>query len=177
MRQACRKFTDEGKLRRPLQFSCLLSYLLFSQFELGDVMSDGYVLIGLAVRIKKRDYRRVHPIDALIFGEIPQLALPYLASGDRSPQIPYEFFGLITRVDDAVVLAEQFFPRVFRNAAELVVHVVNDATLIGDRYNRRLVERELDIRQLLERTLKRVVVGSLFELFHSLIALGSFARA
>src|SRR6266571_4309772 len=122
-------------------------------------MANGYVLIRLALGIEKRNDGRIHPIDAAVFRAITQLALPDSAATDRGPQIADELFRVIARVDDAVILTQQLFPRVFRDAAKFVIDVIDDAALIRDCYNRRLVERELDVRKFLARTLKRADVS------------------
>ena len=124
-------------------------------------MPDSDVLIGFAFGIKKRNYRRIHPINTAVLRAIAKFAFPDLAGGDRGPQIANELLRVITGVDNAVVLTQQFFPRVFRDATKLVVDVINDSALIGDRDNRGLVERKLDISKLLERTLKRIAVSRL----------------
>src|SRR5436190_23792925 len=100
-------------------------------------MPDGNVLIWFAFRIEKRNYRRVHPVDATVLCEIAKFALPDLAGRNGSPEITNEILGMVGGIDDAVVLTQQFFPRVFRDTAKLIVHIINDSALVGDRYNRR----------------------------------------
>jgi hypothetical protein len=51
----------------------------------------------------------------------------------------------MSRVDDAVVLAEELLPGVLRDLAELVVHVGDDPALVGDGDDRGLVERVADL--------------------------------
>lgn len=87
----------------------------------------------------------------------PQLAFPDLTSRYGGPQIAYEILGMVTGVDDAMVLTQQLFSRIFRDAAKLIVDVVNDSALISNRHNRRLVERKLNIGELFKRTLQRIV--------------------
>ena len=53
--------------------------------------------------------------------------------------------GVVAGVDDAMILAEQLATRVFRNLAELVIHVGDRAALIGGRDDRRLVEGVADL--------------------------------
>ena len=72
-------------------------------------MPDGYVLIRFAFGIEKGDDGRVHPVNASIFRTIAKLTLPDLAGSDRSPEFAYEFLGVITGIDDAVVLTQQLF--------------------------------------------------------------------
>jgi len=52
---------------------------------------------------------------------------------------------VVSRIDDAMVLAEQFFARLLGDLAEFIVDVVDDAALFGDGNNRRFVESELDV--------------------------------
>ncbi len=53
-----------------------------------------------------------------------------------------------------MILAQQFISRVLRDATKCIVDVANDSALIGNRDDRGLVERELDMRQLFLRALK-----------------------
>jgi hypothetical protein len=43
---------------------------------------------------------------------------------------------MIAGVDDAVILAQQLFTRVFGNLAELVVDVIDDPALVSDCHDR-----------------------------------------
>ena len=99
-------------------------------------MSDSDVLIGFAVRIEKRNDGRIDPINTSIAGTIAKLPFLYLTGSDCRPQVAYEVRRVITGVDNAVVLTEQLFTRVFRDTAKLVVDESNDSRLIGDRHDR-----------------------------------------
>src|SRR5262249_46570510 len=154
------QLADERNLCRALQFSCLLSDLLFGKFSLGDVMPDGDVLIWFSLRVEERDDSGIDPINAAVFRTIAEFALPNFSAGDRCPEVADVFFGMITRVDDAMILAQQFPARVLRNAAEFIVDVIDNTCLVGDGDDRRLIERELDVREFFERTLE--IVDRLF---------------
>ena len=71
---------------------------------------------------------------------------------------------MIAGIDNAVVLAQQFFPRVFRDTAKLVIDEIDDSRLIGDRHDRRLIEGKLNVGKLFERPFKSVAISNL-ELF------------
>jgi hypothetical protein len=60
---------------------------------------------------------------------------------------------MIGGVDNAVVLTKQLFSGILGDFAELVVDVVNDAALISDGDNSRLIKRKLDVSQFLEGAL------------------------
>lgn len=142
-------------------------------------MSDGDVLVGFAIRIKNRNDRRIDPINGPIASTIAKLALPYLTGSDCRPQVAYEVRRVITGIDNAVILTEQIITRVFRDTAKLVVDESDDSTLVGNRYNRRLVEREPNVRQFLERTLKSAAIGNieLLGFFQRMIKNSGFPEA
>ena len=56
-------------------------------------------------------------------------------------------FGMKAGIDDAMILAEQFLARVFRDRAELVVHVGDLSLRVGDGDDGVLVERRLHVVQ------------------------------
>ena len=120
MRDDCGHLSDASERR-------LLRELLLGVFPSRDVGADGDVLIRLPALVQERDDRRVHPVDVTILGAIAELTVPDVARCDRSPQLPDELLGVIARVDDAVVLAEELFPRIPGNLAERVVDVVDSA--------------------------------------------------
>ena len=124
-------------------------------------MSDSDVLVGFAIRIKKRNDRRVDPINASIAGPIAKLPLPDLTGSDCRPQVAYEVRRVITGVDNAVVLTEQIITRVFRDTAKLVVDESNDSRLIGNRYNCGLIKGKLYVGKFFERTLKSAAIGNI----------------
>ena len=60
----------------------------------------------------------------------------------------------MARIDDAVILAEQLLARVFGDRAELVVHEGDLSLRIGDGHDGVLVQRGLQVDDLLERYLQ-----------------------
>ena len=56
-------------------------------------MPDGYVLVGLAVRIEKRNDGRIDPINTAVLRQISEFPFPDLSRCDGSPQIADELFG------------------------------------------------------------------------------------
>src|SRR3982751_5311672 len=107
------EITYENRVLRLVQQRRLLPYLLFGTFALRDIATNRDVLIWLTLGVKKRDYGCVYPVEASVFGTILYLTTPHFAARDRGPQISDELFRMISRVDDAVVLAEQFITGVF----------------------------------------------------------------
>jgi hypothetical protein len=57
---------------------------------------------------------------------------------------------MVRGVDNAVVLADQLFPGVLGDLAELVVDVGDPASLVGEGDDGRFVQGELQVRQLPE---------------------------
>jgi hypothetical protein len=57
---------------------------------------------------------------------------------------------MVGGVDNAVVLADQFFPGVLGDLAELVVDVGDPASLVGEGDDGRFVQGELQVRQFPE---------------------------
>src|SRR5687767_15662536 len=92
--------------------------------------------------VEERHDRRVHPVERAVFRPVPYFPAPDAALRDRPPEIADELLRVKPRVDDAMILSEQLLPRILRDLAELVVRVVDDAALIGDRDDRRLIEGE-----------------------------------
>lgn len=93
---------------------------------------------------------------AVVFGAVSDFAAPDAPARNRCPEISDELFGVISAVDDEMVLAEQLCSGVFRDFAELVVDEVDDATLVRDCHDGGLIEREFDVRQFFERLLERL---------------------
>ena len=62
-----------------------------------------------------------------------------------------EFPGMKTRIDDAVVLPEEFVAEMLGDGAELVVDVGDLATGIGDGDNGVFIQRRFQIADLFER--------------------------
>ena len=85
-----------------------------------------------------------------------RLAVPDPAAGDRRPEVANEFLRMETGVDDAVILAQQFLARIFRDRAELVVRVGYRAARIGDGDDGVLVKRRPQVRDLLQGIAQRL---------------------
>ena len=110
-----------------------------------DVGADGDVLLRLPVRAEKGDDGGAHPINGAILRAVSDFALPSPAAADRLPKFAEKRFRVITRIDDAVGLAKQLFPRIFGNLTELVVGVGDRPVRVGDGDDRLLVERVFEI--------------------------------
>ena len=130
------EIAHENGILRLVQQRRLFANLLFSAFALGDVATNRDVLVGFSFSVEKRNDRRVYPVVSSVFGAISYLSAPNFSARDRGPQIPDELFRMVGRIDDAVILTQQLFARVFGDLAELVVDVIDDAALVGDRNDR-----------------------------------------
>src|SRR5207249_1838251 len=123
---------------------------ILDALALGDVRTDGHVLARLSVLVEERHDGRVHPIIRTVLRPVLDLAMPDLPVRDRLPQVADEFRRMEGRIDDAVILSDQFLARVLRDRAELVVYESDPALRIGDRHYGMLVERSLQVADLLE---------------------------
>src|SRR5262249_38402398 len=107
------EIAHENRILRLVQQLRLLVNLLFRSFAFGDVAADRHVLIRFALGVQERNYRGVDPVIAAVLGAISYLTAPDFTAGDRGPKLTNEFFGVIARVDNAMVLTEQLLARVF----------------------------------------------------------------
>src|SRR2546425_450788 len=80
---------------------------------------------------------------------------------------PEKLRGMVARVEDAVILADQFGSGVLTDGAKLVVHVGNRALNISDGDDRMLIEGKLLIGQLLQRNRAGAEAFSSIGLQHS----------
>ncbi len=128
----------QRRLRRELRFRFLAPR---------DVAPDRQVLPRLAAFVEERDDRRIDPVDRPVLGAVAKLAAPHLPARNRAPQLPDVLLGVITGVDDPVILPEQLLAGVLRDFAELVVDVGDDSALVGRRHDRGLVERVSNLLQ------------------------------
>jgi len=135
---------DRSHLSEPCQ-GRLLRQLFLGSLPGSNVRPDGDVLIRLPALIEERDDGRVHPVVVTVLGAIPDFAVPDLAVCDRPPEIAHELLRVIVRVDDAVVLADQFVARIPGNLAKLVVDISDDPRDVGDRHDRRVVQRAFQV--------------------------------
>jgi len=133
-----------------LEFGVESPDILLGLFAVGDVRADGDVLARLAVLVQKRNDCCVHPVTRSVLGAIFYFSLPDFSACDGRPQIADEFLGVITGVDEAVILAEQFRARVFGDRAELVVDIGDFSLRVGDGNNGVLVESGLEICNFFE---------------------------
>src|SRR3954466_9898172 len=83
--------------------------LLLLLLPLRDVRSNGDILDGFSRRIQKRKNGCINPIDAAVFGPIANLPFPGLTAGDRGPEAAEESFRMMPRIDNPMILADQFF--------------------------------------------------------------------
>ena len=120
---------------------------------LRDLVVNRHVLVRLAPGVEKGHDRRIDPVDGAVSGAVPDFAVPDPSRRDRAPQVPKEIRSVIPGVDDAMVLAEELLARVLRDLAELVVDRGDGAAEVGRRDDRRLIERELHVAELLQEPL------------------------
>ena len=113
----------------------------FGALALGDVGADGDILAGTAPVVEKGHDGRVHPILRAVLGGVADFAPPDAALGDGSPHRAEKVLGMGARIDEAVVLPEQFGARILRDRAEFVVRIGDDAALVRDGDDGVLVER------------------------------------
>ncbi len=113
----------------------------FGALALGDVGADGDILAGTAPVVEKGHDGRVHPILRAVLGGVADFAPPDAALGDGAPHRAEKVLGMRARIDEAMVLPEQFGARILRDRAELVVRIGDDAALVGDGDDGVLVER------------------------------------
>src|SRR6185369_7953602 len=96
--------------------------------------------------------------DGPVAGAVFEFAFPDLATGNRSPEIANEILRVKAGIDNAMILAQQISAGESRDAAEFIVNIIDDAALICNCDNRRLVKRKLNVGELFEGSLKRFVV-------------------
>lgn len=131
------------------QFLRVLGDLFLVRFARGDVRANCDVLNGFPGGVQERENRRVHPVIGSVPGSIADFTVPDFALGDRAPKFGEEGLGMMSGVDDAMILAEKFFARVFRNLAKLVVDVSDVAGGIGDGDNGMRVQSGFDVAQFI----------------------------
>src|SRR6266404_3978408 len=126
---------------------------LFRPFPFRDVGADGHVLPRFAILSYERDNGRIYPVNRTVFGPILDLTVPNFSVGNGVIHLLKKFFGVVTGVEDAVILADQFILRIMTDGTELIVHVSDRALDVGHRHDGVLIESELLVGQVLERTL------------------------
>ena len=133
-------------------FQCRLGLLVP-----GDVSADNHILARFSLLVEERHDGGCHPVEEAVLGAVFDFPLPHKALRDRRPQVADEFLRVIAGVDDAVVLAQQFFSRILRDRTELVVHERDPAARIGDGHDGVHVECGPQLGDLLERSVQRCV--------------------
>src|SRR6476620_9662247 len=98
---------DGGHLTEPGERR-LLAQQHLRTLAFGDVRSNGHVLIRFAAVVEKRHDRRVYPVERSILGPVSNLAAPDPAVRDRLPESLDEFLGVVSRVDEPMILSEEF---------------------------------------------------------------------
>jgi hypothetical protein len=88
---------------------------------------------------------------------------------------------MVPRIDDAMILPEEFFTGILRNRAEAFVHVRDLSGVVGHGHNGGFVEGELDIRELFERVFQDIfdftVLGlEELDLIHGFLYSSDFGR-
>src|ERR1039458_7968017 len=147
---------------------------LFGPLALGDIRADSYVLTRLAFRAEERGDGRMQPVNRTILGPVLNLAVPDLPARDGMVHLLEKLVRMVAGVEDAVILADQFILGILAYGAELIVDVSNSALDVGHRHDGVLIQSELLIVQLFERS---PAGGEAF--FYSLfgpLALGDVAR-
>src|ERR1044072_3021642 len=94
---------EDGVLRL-VQKLGLFANLLLGPFSLRYVAANRDVLVRFFFRVQEGNDRGVDPVIASIFGAIFYLSTPDFPARYRGPQISNEYFGMIARVDDAVII-------------------------------------------------------------------------
>jgi hypothetical protein len=115
----------------------------FEPLLCADVGANRDVFLGLAVLAEKRRDGGTHPVQRAILGPIADVAMPDMPLGDSAPHFPVIVGGMFARLQDAMVLAEQFFPRIAADFAEMVVGESDAAGDIGNADNGVMIERVL----------------------------------
>jgi hypothetical protein len=108
----------------------------------GDVDADRDVFGDRAGVVAEGDDRAVDPVVGAVLGAVADLAVPDFAGGDGAVHVGEEGLGVVAGVEEAVVLAEEFFAGVAGDPAEAVVGVGDAAAGVGDGDDRVLVDGE-----------------------------------
>src|SRR6267154_721642 len=79
--------------------------------------------------------------------------MPDLPVRDGDIHLPEKVFGMMTGIEDAVILPDEFVFGILTDGAELFVDVSDGALDVGNGDNRVLIERKFLVREFLERSL------------------------
>ena len=96
-------------IRRLQQISMLLQRHL-GGLALGYVRPNGDILRDTTRFIFEWDDRRIHPIQGAVLCPVADLAVPGFPRRDRLPQLRKEGARVMARIDNPVVLPDQFLP-------------------------------------------------------------------
>ena len=130
----------------PLHFADA-QYFFLQALVFGDVSTDGNVLLRFSVRVEIWIDGRRHPIKVAVFGTIANRPLPNLTVRNSRPKVFEEFLRVMAGVDDAMVLPDQFIPRIFGNLTEFVIHVSDPPARVCDGHDRMRVQSGLEVAQ------------------------------
>ena len=92
-----------------LQLVVQLADFLLGRLAFGDVGADGHVLARFALIIEEGHDGRIHPVKGAVLGLVLDFAMPDPALRDGRPKAAHEFFWVMARIDDAVILTQQLF--------------------------------------------------------------------
>ena len=121
-----------------------LSFQLLAPRHIG---ADRDILNGALRFIQERHNGRLHPIERPGLRTVHNLSSPNPPAGNGLPEFNKETTGVMSRIENAMILPKQFAPRIPRNLAELLVGVGDGTLGISDSHDRMLVEGRLHIPQ------------------------------
>lgn len=121
--------------------------MLVGTLAVRDVGSNSDVLNRLSVFSEIGNNRRIDPVKSSILGFVFDFAFPGLSRTNRLPDATDELLGMVARIDDTMVLPDQFFTGVFGDRAELVVNVSDLSLAVGNGDDGMFVECCFDIIQ------------------------------
>src|SRR5580704_6506167 len=78
--------------------------------------------------------------------------MPHCPIGDGLVHLLEKLFWVVAGVQNAMILANQFILRILTDGAELIVHIRDGALDVGNRHDGMLIQSELLIGELFERS-------------------------
>ena len=141
---------DFGRVQISLRPIALVAQGQLRLLAFGDDAANGHVLSRRAVVIQERHNRGVEPVERPVLRLILDFSVPDIPSLDSGPEIAHELFGVVSGIDEAMVLPHEFVARIPRDVAELVVHEANRSARVRHGHDRVLIDRvpEVDERRL-----------------------------
>src|SRR3954467_11170370 len=100
-----------------MQQGRLLAQLRLRLLAGGDVTADRQVLARPAPPVHERHDGRVDPVEAPVLRAVADFAAPHAPARDGPPQLADELLGVMTRVDEAMVLTEELVAAVLGDGA------------------------------------------------------------